>query len=233
MSVNSQEIQFKTVEEFQEWKLLTEKQTFSSFVNMHGFQKGANCKKIKYTCHRSGNIRKRGKNIRSIKTQGCNKINGYCPAEMSLTIEANNKCTVQFCNSHFGHRLEEDMGHLFLSKSDRHNFASKIAANIPLQCILDEVRDSITNNKLERTHLLTKKDLYNIEKSFNLNRSAVRHTNDAISVDAWVNELKLNGSVLFYKPQECVYEEYPQLKEEDFCLIIMTEGQRELLLRLV
>uniref|UniRef100_A0A6P7GY30 Uncharacterized protein LOC114348268 n=1 Tax=Diabrotica virgifera virgifera TaxID=50390 RepID=A0A6P7GY30_DIAVI len=76
-----------------------------------------------------------------------------------------------------------------------------------------------------------KKDLYNIERAFNLNRSAFRHANDAISVDAWVNELKVSGSILFYKPQGRLSNEYPQLKQEDFVLMIMTEGQKELLLR--
>uniref|UniRef100_A0A6P7GVN3 Uncharacterized protein LOC114341342 n=1 Tax=Diabrotica virgifera virgifera TaxID=50390 RepID=A0A6P7GVN3_DIAVI len=230
LTVASETLFFQTFEEFQVWKMATERQTFSSFVNMHGFKKGVNCKKIKYTCHRSGNIRTRGQHIRSLKTRGSNKINGYCPAEMCVTLE-DTKCAVQFCNTHVGHKLKEDMGHLFLSTSDRQHIASKIAAKIPLQSILDEVRDSVTNSKLERTHLLTKKDLYNIERAFNLNRSAIRHANDAISVDAWVNELKVSGSILFYKPQGCLSNEYPQLKQEDFVLMIMTEGQKELLLR--
>lgn len=223
-------VTFATFDAFQEWKINIEKQTFSSFVNMHGFNQIINFKKIKYTCHRSGDIRTRGKKIRSFKTGGSNKINAYCPAEMNVIVDET-KCVVHFCKTHVGHRLEEDMGHLFLSVSDRQNIASKIAAGIPLQTILDDIRDSVSNCHLERTHLLTKKDLYNIEKAYHLNETSVRHVNDAISVDAWVNELKVNNSVLFYKPQEFISNEYFQLKKEDFLLIIMTEGQKELLMR--
>ncbi|KAJ8926475.1 hypothetical protein NQ314_021161 [Rhamnusium bicolor] len=126
-----------------------------------------------------------------------------------------------------GHGQERDLGHLFLTKTQRENIAAKVAAKIPLQAILDEIRDSAVNCNLECIHLLTRKDLYNIEDSFNLKGSSVRHANNAISMKAWVNELKLSDSVSFYKPQEC--EEYPELKSNDFVLIIMTEGQKELL----
>jgi hypothetical protein len=49
-----------------------------------------------------------------------------------------------------------------------------MALKIPFTQILDEVRDSIHGSELERIHLLTKKDLYNIEKSFNLQSTTVR-----------------------------------------------------------
>lgn len=184
--------------------------------------------KTMYFCHRSGSIRATGNNIRNLKISGSNKIEGYCPARMTVFIN-NEKCTVQFCKSHVGHHQEEDMGHLFLTKSQRENIASKIAAKIPLQDILDEVRDSIKNCSHERIHLLTKKDLYNIENAFNLKGSSVRHASDAISVEAWVNELKTNDCVPFYKPQDNLCEEHPELKSEDFVLIIMTDGQQDLL----
>lgn len=170
-------------------------------------------------------------NIRKLKTQGTNKIGGYCPARINIKIMNDKTCVVNFCSSHIGHKQEQDLGHLFLSKLQKQNVAAKIAAKIPFQVILDEVRDSVSNSHLERLHLLTKKDLYNLEQCFNLRDSSVRHVNDAVSVDAWVNEMKTSGCVLFYKPQEALSEEYPELKHEDFFLIIMTEGQKDLLLR--
>ncbi|KAH1018967.1 hypothetical protein HUJ05_006637 [Dendroctonus ponderosae] len=75
-----------------------------------------------------------------------------------------------------------------------------------------------------------KQDLYNIQRSFNLNNFGMRHKNDAISVDAWVNELKESESILYYKSQDSS-SDYPGVKDEDFILIIMTPGQKELLLR--
>ncbi|KAF2888892.1 hypothetical protein ILUMI_17281 [Ignelater luminosus] len=90
-----------------------------------------------------------------------------------------------------------DIGHLFLSTLDRKNIAAKIVSKVPLQTILDEVRDSVSNCQLERINLLTKKDLYNIEKAFHVNELSARHSNNAVSVDSWVNEQKGNGSIFF------------------------------------
>lgn len=72
---------------------------------------------------------------------------------------------------------------------------------------------------LKRLHLLTRKDLNNIEACYNLCSSSVRHTND---VESWVNDMRSNGNcVLFYKPQGCTLEEWPTLKSEDFTLMII------------
>ncbi|KAB0804500.1 hypothetical protein PPYR_01470 [Photinus pyralis] len=64
-------------------------------------------------------------------------------------------------------------------------------AGIKLTVILDEVRDSICNSELDRTHLLTKKDLHNIQQTLNLNNEAIRHTNDAVSIESWVKEVEI------------------------------------------
>lgn len=206
-----------------------EKETFSSYIKIRGSSKYAKSTRIDYRCHRSGEYKSKGKGIRQLKTQGSNKIGGFCPAEITVNIQ-NDKCDVRFCGHHVGHQQDKDLGHLFLTKTERENIAAKIAAKVPLQCILDEIRDSISNCNLQRIHLLNKKDLFNIESSFKLNESSVRHQNDAISVDAWVNDLKLSNSVLFYKSQDQLCTQFPGLLSEDFVLIIMTEGQKEVLL---
>lgn len=63
-----------------------------------------------------------------------------------------------------------------------------------------------------------------------MSSSSVRHSNDAISVESWVIEMQRIGKhILFYKPQGVALEDYPQLKMEDFVLIIMTPAQLEML----
>lgn len=116
-----------------------------------------------------------------------------------------------------------------MTSHERKVIAQKIASKIPFSDILDEIRDSVTNCELERIHLLNRKDLYNIEQSFKLNSLSVRHQNDAISVEAWVNDTQHKKSVLFYKPQNTLSDEYSFLKKEDFLLVIMNEGQKEVL----
>ncbi|GFV95152.1 uncharacterized protein TNCV_1292701 [Trichonephila clavipes] len=119
------------------------------------------------------------------------------------------------------------MGHLFLTADERKIIASMIAAKIPL----DEIRNSISDAGLERVHLLTKKDLHNIEKSFDLSSNSVKHENDGVSVDMWVREMQNseNLCILFYKAQGSSCLQHPFLKENDFVLIIMTEAQGEIL----
>jgi len=57
-----------------------------------------------------------------------------------------------------------------------------MSQNISFEHIIDEIRDIISNNSLERIHVLTKKDLNNIQTSYNLNNKAILNANNAISV---------------------------------------------------
>ncbi|KAH1028457.1 hypothetical protein HUJ05_001811 [Dendroctonus ponderosae] len=109
-----------------------------------------------------------------------------------------------------------DLGHVNLNALERQTLAVQIASKVPFEKILDDVRESI-NGTLERCHLLTKKYLHNIERSLNLNSDARRHSNDSISVEAWVKEMENTGIVLFYKPQAECCNEYTSLKNDD-CL---------------
>lgn len=220
-------LQFPSAEEFNAWKVETEKNTKSSFVKPYTSYSTQDAKMTKYICHRSGNFTSKSKGTRHLKTQGSNKINGFCPAGLKVT-EKNGVCDVLYTKTHVGH--DNDVEHLHLMESERAKLAAKIAAQVPLDSILDEIRDS-ANGELQRLHLLTKKDLYNIKQCFKLNSTSVQHKNEAVSVKDWVNELRNYGCVLFYKPKDAVCSKYPSLKEEDFVLIIMNEEQKEMLQR--
>lgn len=167
--------------------------------------------------------------LTSFLFSGSNKINGYCPASLNVKFDLTGNITVKFLKTHIGHQC--DIGHLYLTSTELQSIAEKIASKIPFSAILDEVRDSIQNEKLERVHLLTKKDLYNIENAYNLNSTSVRHKDDAVSVEVWVREMEDAGSVLFYKAQETSNDMYPFLLSRDFVLIIMTDAQAEIMLK--
>jgi hypothetical protein len=162
-----------------------------------------------------------------LKTQGSHKINAVCPSSITLKQKMDDGvCEITVQETHVGHQCE--LGHLNLSQSERENLAGKIASKIPFDDILDNIRNSICDSNLERLHLLTKKDLYNIEFCYNLSSTSMRH--DVISVNAWIHEMQEKGdTILFYKPQGNVTNEWPTLKENDFVLIIMTDAQCEIL----
>ena len=132
---------------------------------------------------------------------------------------------VEFCEKHYGHELE--LGHLRLPENVRLAIAGKIRQLVSFEHILHHVRDSVSTTVEERIHLLTRKDMLNIEISFNLVHSQ-KHKNDATSIDCWVKEMKENektNPVIFYKPQG-----YPQGEDcndfsDDIALCIQTPFQ--------
>ena len=101
------------------------------------------------------------------------------------------------------------------------------------ESILDRVRDSV-GTKLQRIHLIVKKDLYNIERSFAI-RGCRRHSIDSVSVEIWVKEMegkKDDNPVLFYKKQGQTKAEVGTnngLGGDDFALVIQTPLQSEML----
>ncbi|XP_068083806.1 uncharacterized protein, partial [Anabrus simplex] len=178
---------------------------------------------------RSGFFVSESKGIRHLKLQGSNKVDEICPASIRLIEHENGMCEVKYVPTHRGH--QNDLSHLALTDVERKTLATDIANQIPFQAILDKIRESVTDPKLERIHLITKQDLYNIERSFNLSSKSVRHQEDGTSVEAWVNEVNSGDSpcVLFYKPQGTTSEKHPNLRSDDFVLIIMNSAQSEIL----
>lgn len=159
--IQSQELTFPSLQDFYLWKTKMEIESNSKFVK---YKYDAILKIINiYTCHRSGNYVTRGKGVRHLKTQGSNKIGAFCPASIKVKIETGS-CKIQFTSTHVAH--QNDLGHLTLTLSERKELAQKIAAKIPFDAILDEI--SIPGSDLKRIHLLMRKDLHNIESSFNL-----------------------------------------------------------------
>ncbi|XP_068083939.1 uncharacterized protein [Anabrus simplex] len=212
------------------WKRETEETTRSLFVKNHGSHAASdNTIRHYYECHRSGNFVSKSKGVRHLKLQGSNKICGVCPAKIKVSEAEDGTCRVKFISTHVGH--QHDLSHLGLTEKERVSIAADIANKIPFQAILDRIRDSVSDSKLERIHLLTKQDLYNIERCYNLCSSSIRHQNDGTSVEAWVSEVNSSDSpcVLFYKPQETVNESHPELNSADFVLIIMNSAQGEIL----
>lgn len=87
--------------------------------------------------------------------------------------------------------------------------------------------------EIKRIHLLEKKDLHNIRRDFNIAYSTKRHENDSMIVNIWVQGMMDKGDespILYYKEQG-KYDNLSCFTKADFCLIIMTKFQSELLLK--
>ncbi|KAL1475451.1 hypothetical protein MTO96_037290 [Rhipicephalus appendiculatus] len=104
--------------------------------------------------------------------------------------------------------------HDFVPEYEEHHFAStsgKLQAGTTMAAIMDSVRDSV-DGSWNRLHLLTRQDLYNIQRDFNINCDERLHSDDYTSV--------LLDKILNF------------LDDDDFMLAMMTNPQKELLEKL-
>ncbi|KAH7967557.1 hypothetical protein HPB52_000120 [Rhipicephalus sanguineus] len=109
-----------------------------------------------------------------------------------------------------------------------------------MAAIMDSVRDGV-DGSWNRLHLLTRQDLYNIQRDFNINCDERLHSDDYTSVLLWVEKMKLldGNPVLFFKQQGTTdnatvlqRQDTELLDDDDFMLAMMTNPQKELLEKL-
>ncbi|XP_075219943.1 uncharacterized protein LOC142323685 [Lycorma delicatula] len=127
------------------------------------------------------------------------KVNGFCPATIATKIGTDGTVKVSFLNVHVGHK--NGVKHLFLS-----NLKSKI----------------ITTELAE---------VHNNERSLNLCGEGVSHPFDPVSIEIWTRDFKASqeNPLLFLKLQGTTSEDFPELGNEDFVLLFMTDIQKEIL----
>ncbi len=135
---------------------------------------------------------------------------------------------VDVCYTHYGH--DKELQHLRISNAKRRDIAVKIREGIHRDRILDDVRQSVAES-LHRHHLLERKDITNIQKSYGLDKVR-RHMNDQQSVLAWIEEWKQDeetNPILFYKLQGKKAPEGYDFCDEDFFIVMQTPLQKHML----
>lgn len=98
---------------------------------------------------------------------------------------------------------------------------------------MDNIRDNLGKD-FRRIHLLTRKDITNIERTYGL-QGAQKHKYDATSVGIWVEQMKeIDGNpVILYKPQGLKQpQECDNLSDRDFVIAIQTPLQADLMKKL-
>ena len=210
--------------EFKQWKEQYEKNSNSWFVQGSGKKSTT----LYFYCNRSGHYQSKGAGKRHIKNQGSSKINGHCTAAMVAKLTESLELEVTIYKNHYGHKTS--LGHLRIPETDRLAIAGKLSQGVDFQRILDEVRDKL-GSSYHRIHLLTRKDIDNIDKTYCLH-GIQRHKDDATSVNLWVQQMRTqdDNPVLLYKiqgdktPANC-----PGLADQDFVLAIQTPLQASML----
>ncbi|KFM74894.1 hypothetical protein X975_12859, partial [Stegodyphus mimosarum] len=94
--------------------------------------------------------------------------------------------------------------------------------------IVKDLHSSLQNENLKREHLISLKDIANIQKQFHIPscNNGFTFGDDIVSVRAWVNSMKEKNCVLLYKEQGDQHETLPK---EDFMLVIMDPMQQHML----
>ena len=155
---------------------------------------------------------------------GTCKIERNCTATIKVSEAEDKKVTVDVCHSHYGHRSQ--LQHIKFSKRQRREIAAKVEQGVSRDKILSDIRKDV-GTIFQKIHLVEKKDINNIAKSFNL-FDFKRHDNDQDSVAAWIHEWKNqpDNPVLFYKLQG---EHCRCFEDDDFIIVLQTEFQQQLL----
>lgn len=199
INIVSRKLEFSTLEEFLNWKADVENKTYSRYLRNSKYKISNNSEShetVYYCCHRSGSYIPKGKGIRQLKSKGSNKINAYCPASIQLEKNNNGNCNILFIETHIGHEAEVER--IQLSDSERKDLAIKIEAGIPYDEIIDEVKQSADPVDIKRIHLLTKKDLHNIQICLKRHSTAITKTN---STNENINLEENSGTPNFIEPE--------------------------------
>uniref|UniRef100_A0A0A9XBJ9 V-type proton ATPase subunit E n=1 Tax=Lygus hesperus TaxID=30085 RepID=A0A0A9XBJ9_LYGHE len=227
--VETKHLRFENVEEFVSWKADIEKKTSSRFFKKTGTKtiKMEDKKVEYYQCHRNGVYKSRGTGKRKIKLQSSNKIDGFCPAAITAAyLDPEDTVDVSYTPTHVGHG--NDLRRVNLTREQKKMLAEKIESNVPFDQILGEVGGNVSEERVERIHLLKRRDLHNIKRNLNSSR-ATQQSNSYGSFDSWAKNNMNTGLVRFYKPRGVPSSSYPNLAAEDFLMVIANDAQLNLL----
>ncbi|XP_065217570.1 uncharacterized protein LOC135843563 [Planococcus citri] len=193
VSIKLETIEFRSFEEFQEWKKNEEKATRSNFSKNRS-DRTLSDKSIRqhFHCFRSGFFKSRSKGQRNLKMKGSCKIGAFCPAEIVVTSSSDGeRVSVNYYSTHYGHA--DEIAHLRLTDEERTEIAGKLSKGVHIDAILDNIRDNLNISTNDRLYLLTRKDVQNIALNFNINLGHRLHTDDTTSVDEWVSNRDTNN----------------------------------------
>ena len=212
---------------FKVWKEKLEKDHQSSFVKSNGPKRTKTSIIHSYSCNRSGFHFSKGSGKRQIRSQGSSKIGCHCTAQLSATVDnSTGEVVVKSWLTHYGHSC--DLAHLHLANNDRQKVASRVKDGVTFDRIIDDIRSNISS-RVDRVHLITKKDVSNIQQSFGL-QGVERHPDDATSLAAMIKDLNSDTeegrSVLFSKFQsDEAFNLDSNLDSKDFMIVIQTPLQ--------
>uniref|UniRef100_A0A1B6LVA4 SWIM-type domain-containing protein n=1 Tax=Graphocephala atropunctata TaxID=36148 RepID=A0A1B6LVA4_9HEMI len=218
---------FDSVNDFLRWKDEFERQEKSRFVKKSGSRvREEGIRVAYYYCSRSGTFVSHSTGIKNSKKKGTSKTNHHCTASITCVEMPDGKVEVKICSTHYGH--ETDLQHLRLTLTEKYKIAEQLCKGVPRDLILDNVRSS-AGPEVDRIHLITIKDVKNIEKAFGIQAASKEKTSNMFyNLTVWISSIMKSEHcpVLYFK-------EDGVLNNKNHCvtLILLTTGQQEVLNR--
>ncbi|VEN60288.1 unnamed protein product [Callosobruchus maculatus] len=177
ISVEQEERQFSSTDEFFKWLKLVEKSNNVQYVRQSTRTK-LDTITIHYKCSRSGkpNLKQGLKR----KRQNCIKIGTQCTSGIKFVETKCNGIKIKFYKTHYGHDFQ--VQHLHLRKEEKMYVAQKLIDGLSPTEILNAIRNTVDSTKSRRIDLLTKADIKNIKmnikkglKWFSLDTQNIKH----------------------------------------------------------
>ena len=206
--------------EFKEWQ---KEEQFSKNVSFSFARSKSqtNGSLIKYfDCNRSGKHLRQQKlrnREKQLKSQGSCRSGFHCPARIRFELTKDKKVIVDYVFTHIGHSCEAE--HVRIDDEHREIIRADLERGVNPTTIWRNIRKDYTPTKTIRPHnLLTKQDVRNILKKFDLDKPGQMHSSDPLSVDLFVDESRMSNNVIVtsYKRQGEVNIEFPGLGKDEF-----------------
>jgi hypothetical protein len=211
VSIEQYNFSFRNMGEFEVWRTLEGREVDYAYTTSVNRPNGE--KSIYYNCNRSNSKgNKCNCTKRAMKTGGSIRICGICPSRICAKISVNGTINVKFIKTHVGH--EDELRTKRSSQKEQTLIVEQLQAGISNDRILDNAR-KIRDNQLDRLNLITRGDLRNLIRRFNIDKK--RDADDmiatALKVEEWNKEGK-NQGFLFKK----IGESHSDLRKEDFAV---------------
>lgn len=114
------------------------------------------------------------------------KQNRGCTSQIIAHRDHTDEYTVIYYKTHYGH--DTTVNFTKLSKADRGSIASKLILGLPISTVLESAKNS--KGLVKRVNLVSRKDLNNIRKAYNINSSAGNKLSnmDVVNINTFLQE---------------------------------------------
>ena len=165
-------LEFASKQKFDEWRIEIQRNTASQFAVRMVWKSSTGCN-WRMQCHRTGKQpEEKDCRERFQKLSGSKKLNGFCPAEIVLHENSEDKtCRAVIQKTHVGHSNNscEELKFLSLDKIEKSDIAAKLSVGVPINTILMNYQSSTAGQQLERNEIINYDDIANIAAALGLN----------------------------------------------------------------